>query len=78
MNKHELKAQMARHGDTSRELAKAIGISSSSLSCKMNGKRDQKFSQPEMQKIIDRYELTADDVMIIFFASDVSKMETTG
>lgn len=76
MNPNELRAQMARYGDTNVKLAKALGISKSTLSCKMNGKRNLCFSQTEIQIIINRYNLSAEDVMLIFFTVSVSKTET--
>lgn len=74
MNSNELRAQMARHGDNNLSLAKAMDMDASSMSLKINGKRF--FTQPEIQFIIDYYNLTADDVMLIFFTPQVSKMET--
>lgn len=76
MNPNELKAQMARYGDSNLKLAKALGISEATFSCKLNGKRNSCFTQTEIQTIIDRYKLTPDGVMVIFFASEVSDTET--
>ena len=77
MNKYELKAHMARHGDSAKTLAKALKRTESTISCKMNHQRNMCFTQDEIQKIIERYDLTADDVMLIFFARKVSKIETS-
>lgn len=76
MNSNELRAQMARYGDNNIKLAKALGMSESTLSCKMNGKRNMCFTQTEIQIMIDRYNLTADDVILIFFTPKVSEIET--
>ena len=76
MNVNELRAQIARHGDSAKALAKALGMAEATLSCKLNGRRNQCFTQYQIQAIIDRYGLTADDVMLIFFAPRVSKTET--
>ena len=76
MNANELRAQIARHGDSAKSLAQALGIAEATLSCKLNGRRNQCFSQFEIQDIIDRYKLTADEVMLIFFAPEVSSFET--
>ena len=76
MNPNELRAQMARYGDNNIKLAKALGMSESTLSCKMNGKRNMCFTQAEIQIMIDRYNLTADDVILIFFTPKVSEIET--
>lgn len=70
MNKKELRAVMARYGDTGESLAKALGICASSLSEKMNERRS--FTQVEIGIIITRYSLTPEDVIRIFFASPVS------
>lgn len=70
MNKQKLRAQMALHGDNDSTLAKALEISRKSMSEKINNK--QTFKQGEMQKIIDRYNLTADDIQGIFFTQEVS------
>ncbi len=70
MNKQKLRAQMALHGDNNSTLAKALEISRKSMSEKINNK--QTFKQGEMQKIIDRYNLTADDIQGIFFTQEVS------
>lgn len=75
MNANELRAQMARHGDSAKTLAKALGMAVSTLSCKMNGKRNMCFSQKDIQTMIDRYELSDADVMLIFFALKDSKIE---
>lgn len=76
MNSNELRAQMARHGDNNIKLAKALGMSESTLSCKMNEKRNMCFSQTEIQTMIDRYSLSAEDVILIFFTPKVSETET--
>ena len=66
MNKNELKAVMARHGDRQEDLAAALGISSAVLSTRINGTIP--FRQPEIEKIIVRYNLNAEDIQKIFFA----------
>lgn len=76
MNANELRAQMARYGDSAKALAKVLDRAEATLSCKMNGKRKQCFTQFEIQTMIDRYHLTADDVMLIFFTPAVSETET--
>ena len=69
MNKNELRAQMARHGDNSVSLAEALGISVTSISEKINGKRD--FTQSEISIIKQRYNLTPDETDVIFFTVKV-------
>lgn len=70
MSKDELRSEMIRHKDTNDTLAEYLGISANAVSLKMNGKRDFKLS--ELQKIKQRYDLTARDMARIFFASEVA------
>lgn len=65
MNTNELKAQMARHGDTLDDLAKALIRSKTSICEKVNGKRN--FTQSEITTIKQRYSLTSDEIDLIFF-----------
>lgn len=67
MNKELLRYFMARHGDTSGDLAEVLGISTASVSAKMNEKGTE-FKQGEIAKIKDRYGLSAEQVESIFFA----------
>lgn len=57
---------MVLHGDTNKALAEALGITSQSLSDKIN-ERGTEFKQGEIAKIRDRYDLSADQVEQIFF-----------
>ena len=70
MNKYEFRAEMARHGDSNLSLAKALNISAVSLSKKINSKVG--FKQGEIAFIIERYQLSPDDIDRIFFAQTVS------
>lgn len=65
MNKQLLKAKMAEYGDTQAQLAAAIGISASNLNEKINGKVS--FRQNEIAAIRRRYDLSAQEVDLIFF-----------
>lgn len=67
MDKKELLSKMAKHGDNQSELAKFLGLTQSALSARMNGHTD--FRQKEMNAIRKRYDLSADDMEAIFFAS---------
>jgi hypothetical protein len=69
MNSNELRAQMARNGDTGQALAKALKLSLSSFSMKLNGKRG--FTQNEILFIKLRYNLTPKDIDYIFFSREV-------
>lgn len=69
MNKNELRAVMARFGDTAETLAQAIGITPQNFSDKINGKSD--FRQREMMQIAARYGLDGDGIKAIFFTEEV-------
>lgn len=68
MNKRMLEGKMKMHGDTNYSLAKAIGISAQSFSAKKNETNGKEFRLSEIDKIKSRYNLTADEVDIIFFS----------
>lgn len=67
MNKAKLKSIMTLHGDTSKELAKALGITEQSISSKIN-ENGTEFKQGEITKIKNRYKLSPVDVDVIFFS----------
>ena len=62
-----LKSVMVLHDDTQETLAEYLGISAPTLSLKMNETNGAEFTQGEIKKIIDRYDLTAEQTMNIFF-----------
>ena len=76
MNKRLLRAVMAEAGDTQADLAAAMGISLSRFNAKLNEREGAAFTQTEMAFIIDRYRLTSDRAMQIFFSKEVSKSAT--
>ena len=65
MDKAALKAKMIINNDTGMELSKALGISETTLSAKLNGKSE--FTRSEIAKIKERYRLSAIAVDEIFF-----------
>lgn len=67
MNKALLRSIMALYGDTSKDLADYLCISEQSLSNKIN-ENNTEFKQGEIKRIKVRYNLTADQVDLIFFA----------
>lgn len=67
MNKALLRSIMALHGDTNKDLANYLGISEQILSKKIN-ENGTEFKQGEMKRIKIRYNLTADQLDLIFFA----------
>ena len=66
MNGKLLKSKMVEYGDTQAKLASAIGISSSNLNDKINGKVS--FRQSDISAIRKRYNLTPEEVDLIFFS----------
>lgn len=72
MNKKLLESKMKLYGDTNHSLAKALGISAQSFSAKKNETNGKEFKQSEIEKIKERYSLSAEDVDNIFFAKKVS------
>ena len=67
MNKAMLRSIMTLFGDTNKDLADYLGISEQSLSNKIN-ENGTEFKQGEMKRIKIRYNLTSDQVDLIFFA----------
>ncbi len=70
MNEIKFKQAMLEHHDTQTSLADAMGLPQSAISQRVTGKVD--FRQTEINFIIQRYELTADQVREIFFDRQVS------
>lgn len=75
MNKLRLESVMRLHGDTGTSLAKYIGISRTTFSAKINETNGGEFTQGEISKIIGKYSLDPDDVMLIFFEDKMSKSD---
>jgi len=72
MNKTEFIVEMKRHKDTQASLANAMGLARVTLNRKINEIGGSSFTQPELKFITDRYSLTAERAMELFFASNVS------
>ena len=71
MNKPLLKSIMALHGDSVPDLARYLKKSAQSVYNKMN-ESGTEFTQGEISKIAARYEMTAEQVMEVFFKKKVS------
>lgn len=65
MNKTALKIKMIENNDTGITLSKALGMSETTLSAKINGKSE--FTRSDIMKIKVRYKLTAEEIDYIFF-----------
>ena len=67
MNAKLLKSKMVLHDDTQGKLADALGISAQRLSNKINECNGAQFTQTEIRIIKDRYDLSDEEVSLIFF-----------
>lgn len=72
MNKLKLESIMKLNGDTGTSLALFLGIARSTFSAKLNETNGAEFSQKEILAIKEKYNLTADEVVAIFFDQKVS------
>ena len=72
MNKCLLEAEMKIHGDTGGTLSQYLGIARSTFSAKLNETNGAEFTQGEILKIKQRYNLDARKVDEIFFGQKVS------
>ena len=72
MNKNLLISKMKLFGDTQKTLAEALGISLTRLNEKINGSNGAEFRMREITLIKIRYDLTAEEVDLIFFTKKVS------
>lgn len=63
---------MKKHGDNQSDLAEYIGISPQRFNAKLNETNGAEFTQSEIQKIKEKYNLTSEEVNVIFFMDDVS------
>ena len=72
MNKKALRVVMLQHGETYHDLADAIGISTPTLSDKINQKVEIGFTQPEIRTIKEHYGLSSEQIDLIFFEKEVS------
>ena len=70
MNKTKFLIAMTEHHDTQEKLASDMGLPQSAISNRINGKID--FRLQEIQFIVDRYDLSADQTREIFFDPEVS------
>lgn len=68
VNKHLLRYYIAANNDTTEQLAELLSISRSSLSAKINNKRD--FTIREAVKIADRYKFNNEQFVDVFCGGD--------
>ena len=65
MNSLEMKVVMKRNQDTQEKLAEALALPVSGVNARINGSIE--FRSGEMKLIKERYNLSAEDVVSIFF-----------
>ena len=66
MNKPILESKMKLHGDNQSKLADALGISLTRFNAKLNQTDNAKFTLDEVRAIKKRYNLTDEEVNVIF------------
>lgn len=66
MNKNMLRSIMVLHGDTNKDLAACIGKSEQTVTNKIN-ENGTEFVKHEIKAIAERYNLTAEQIRLIFF-----------
>lgn len=70
MNTNELKAEMKRNEDTQEQLAAALGLQTSGVCERINGRIE--FRRSEINIIRKRYNLSDADTARIFFDDEMS------
>jgi len=76
VNKKLLISKMKFYGDIYNDLAQYLGISLSRVTAKINETSGAEFNQGEIRKIRNRYKLSDEEVISIFFTEDVSCKDT--
>lgn len=71
MNSRLLKAAIVKSGLSREELAKKIGVSTTTLSYKISGKRV--WTRDNMYSIMNALNLTESEMVDIFFADNVDR-----
>ena len=66
MDPKEVKAEMKRNDDTQKKLAEALSLTVSGVNDRINGRVE--FRRSEINIIRQRYNLSAEDTMRIFFS----------
>lgn len=72
MNKALLKSKMDLYEHNFGNLANIVGCSRTRLSAKVNETNGAEFTKSEIEKVKIAYQLTAEEVDLIFFTSKVS------
>lgn len=72
-NVNKLKGKLKEYDLTINEYAKELKLNVASTSYKVNGKK--KFNQDEIEKSIELFDLSPDEVIEIFFTLQVGKTQ---
>lgn len=72
MNRLLLRSLMILNGDNNSSLGRFLGLTRNTVANKINEKNGAEFTQSEIAKIVERYNLTGEQVMSIFFTSGVA------
>lgn len=72
LNKQKLESVMKLHNDNGQTLAQYLGIARPTFSNKLNETRGAEFTQGEIRLIKERYNLSAEEVDMIFFDQKMS------
>lgn len=76
MNKRRLESVMRLNGDTGTSLARFLNMARTTFSAKINETNGAEFRQGEISMIKEKYSLSPEDVVLIFFDNNVSKLDT--
>lgn len=69
LNKIEFKVEMAKHSDTQRTVATAMGVTPQTIGDKLRGPAE--FKRSEIEKLIRYWDLSGERTLEIFFATEV-------
>ena len=72
LNKNLFVSKMKLYGDTQQMLGEHLGLSTQRVNAKINGTDGAEFTQGEIAKIKEKYNLADEEVIAIFFAGVVS------
>ncbi len=76
MNTNLLRAKMVLFGDNNTTLGQFLGLAYQTVSAKINNTNGAEFTQGEIMKIKNRYNLNPQEVDEIFFNNKVSLKDT--
>lgn len=72
MDSNKLKGLIIANGLKIQDVAKILNINKSTFSNKMYERNNQQFTQKEMMKIKERFNLSSEEFIDIFFSKKVS------